>query len=44
MIKNLRNQQILAKNLNMTKEVKNQIMHSEKYLLNLEETSEENSD
>ena len=39
-IKNLRYQKILAKSNTMTKEVKNQIKHQDKNLLNLEDTSD----
>ena len=40
LIKNLRNQKILAKNSLLTNEVKAQINHQEKNLLNLEDTSD----
>ena len=39
-IKNLRNQKILAQNSVMTKEVKNQMKHQKQNLLNLEDTSD----
>jgi hypothetical protein len=44
LIKNLRNQKILSKNSLLTKEVKNQIKHQEQNLINLEDTSDFDSD
>ena len=43
-IKNLRNQQIIAHTFTLTKEVKNQIKLHEKNLLNLEDTSDLDSE
>ena len=40
LIKTIRNQQILAKNFNLTKEIKNQIKHHEKNLLNIDDTTD----
>jgi len=44
LVKNLRNQKILAKNSLLSKEVKNQITHYEKNLLNLEDESDFDSE